>query len=107
MNLFATGLGIAVGLPIVLLAQARPPTPARVGRKPAKITATIPAGVAESEGGLGVSADSVWLLTDAKSTLARLDPATNKIVAEVRLPAGCFTEAFGEGALWVTCTNEN
>ena len=99
--------GLAIGFGSLWVPNCGDQTLSRVDLKTAKITATIPAGVADSEGGLAVTGDSVWLLTDAKSTLARLDPADNKIVAEVRLPAGCYTVAFGEGALWVTCTESN
>ena len=31
------------------------------------------------------------LITDKKGTLARIDPATNKVVAEIQVPAGSFT----------------
>ena len=99
--------GLAIGFGSLWVPNCGDQTLARVDLKTAKITATIPAGVADSEGGLAVTGDSVWLLTDAKSTLTRLDPADNRIVAEVRLPAGCYTVAFGEGALWVTCTEAN
>jgi virginiamycin B lyase len=48
-------------------------------------------------------------MTDDKGTLARFDPATNKVVAEIYLPAGSFGLAFdnasgSDGALWVTST---
>jgi virginiamycin B lyase len=103
--------GLAIGFGSLWVPNCGDQTLARVDLKTAKITATIPTGVANSEGGLAVTADSVWLLTDAKSTLARLDPDKNTIVAEVRLPAGCFTVAFGppgpDAALWVTCTQAN
>jgi virginiamycin B lyase len=103
--------GLAIGFGSLWVPSCGDQTLARVDLKTAKITTTIPTGVANSEGGLAVTADSVWLLTDAKSTLARLDPEKNTIVAEVRLPAGCFTVAFGppgpDSALWVTCTQSN
>jgi virginiamycin B lyase len=103
--------GLAIGFGSLWVPNCGDQTLARVDLKTAKITATIPTGVANSEGGLAVTGDSVWLLTDAKSTLARLDPDKNTIVATVRLPAGCFTVAYGppgpEAALWVTCTTAN
>jgi len=103
--------GLAIGFGSLWVPTCGDQSLARVDLKTAKITATIPAGVANSEGGLAVTADSVWLLTDSKSTLSRLDPDKNTIVAEVRLPAGCFTVAFGppgpDAALWVTCTQAN
>jgi YVTN family beta-propeller protein len=80
---------------------------ARVDLKEGKVTATIPIGIADSEGGLTEGAGSIWLMTDKKGTLARIDPATNKVVAEIQVPAGSFTVAFGEGAIWITGTESN
>src|SRR5581483_11653822 len=74
---------------------------ARVDLKEGKVTATIPLGIGDSEGGLATGAGSLWLVTDKKGTLVRLDPATIKVVAEIQVPAGSFTVAFGEGAVWV------
>ncbi|MFN0118957.1 MAG: hypothetical protein ACKV2V_00485 [Blastocatellia bacterium] len=80
---------------------------ARVDLKTGKVTATLPIGIAGSEGGLATGAGSVWLVTDKKGTLARLDPANNKVVAEIQVPAGSYTVTFGEGAVWVTGTDSH
>src|SRR5215471_13186658 len=80
---------------------------ARVDLKEGKVTATIPIGIGDSEGGLAAGAGSVWLVTDKQGTLARIDPATNKVVAEIQVPAGSAAVAFGEGAVWVTGTKTN
>ena len=53
------------------------------------------------------SSDSLWVLSDSKTTLSRIDPEKNAVVAETRLPAGCPTVAFGEGAAWVPCPSED
>jgi YVTN family beta-propeller protein len=78
-----------------------------VDLKTGKVTATVPMGIGNTEGGLATGAGSVWMMTDAKGTLARIDPANNKVVAEIYVPAGSFTVAFGEGAVWVTGTESN
>jgi virginiamycin B lyase len=80
---------------------------ARVDLKNGKVTASIPTGIADSEGSVVAGAGSVWMLTDEKGTLARFDPATNKAVAEVYLAPGSFGAAFGEDALWVTSTEKS
>jgi YVTN family beta-propeller protein len=80
---------------------------ARVDLREGKVTATIPIGIADSEGGLAAGAESIWLMTDKRGTLARIDPATNKVVAEIQVPAGSCTVAFGEDAVWVTGTGSN
>jgi YVTN family beta-propeller protein len=35
-----------------------------------------------------------------QGTLARIDPSTNKVVAEIYVAPGSFAVAFGEGAVW-------
>ena len=56
---------------------------------------------------VAASADSVWFFSDGRTTLSRVDPEQNGIVAELRLDAGCTSLTFGETALWVTCPAEN
>ena len=56
---------------------------------------------------VAANGDSVWILSDDKTTLSRVDPDQNKVVSELRLGAGCNTLTFGETALWVTCPSEN
>jgi virginiamycin B lyase len=82
-------------------------TVTRVDAKTGKNTATLSIGAAEVTMALASSTDSVWMITDAKTTLSRIDPVANQVVGELRLPAGCNTVAFGENALWVTCPSEN
>jgi virginiamycin B lyase len=81
-------------------------TVARVDPKTAKITATVASGVGTELPSVAASADSVWVLSDDKTTLSRIDPQQNQVVAELRLPAGCNSLTFGESALWVTCPTE-
>lgn len=80
---------------------------ARVDTKAGKVLRSIKTGVGSARAGLAVSPDSLWAFTDDKTTLSRIDPAQDKIVGELRLPAGCNSIVFGEGSLWVTCPAEN
>jgi virginiamycin B lyase len=60
----------------------------------AKIQAGIqPFGSVEAKGALWVT-----LISDAK--LAKIDPATNKVVARVKTGFGPFAVAYGAGSLW-------
>ena len=79
----------------------------RIDSKTHKVTAAIATGVASGQPVITADADSVWALTDAKTTLSRIDPQQNQVVAELRLPAGCEDLAFGEAALWVACPASN
>ncbi len=75
---------------------------ARVDMKTNKVVATIPVGPADSEGGVTVSKDAVWILSDAKGVLSRIDPKTNQVKAEITVPAGSVAAEYSEGAVWVT-----
>lgn len=79
----------------------------RLDAKTHKIAAEITSGVASGRPGIVATADSIWILTDLKTTLSRIDPEQNQVVSELRLPPACSGLAFGEGALWVACPSEN
>lgn len=79
----------------------------RMEPKTGKVEAKLTIGVANVRQGIVATADSVWVLTDEKTTLSRIDPDNNQVVAEVRLGAGCRSLTTGDGALWISCTDEN
>ncbi|HSS74346.1 MAG TPA: hypothetical protein VLK53_12355 [Gaiellaceae bacterium] len=54
-----------------------------------------------SPGGATAAFGSVWVANDRSGTLARIDPATNRVTRRVRLKPGLFSVAHGFGALWV------
>ena len=95
--------GIAYGFGSLWVPNCGDKTVSRVDAKTAKVVATIPVGPANSEGGITCSKDAVWLPTGAAGDkVARIDPKTNRVVAEVSVPEGSHTADFGEGAVWVT-----
>lgn len=74
----------------------------RIDLKTAKLVATIPSGIA-STGELNVvaGAGSVWVASDnEKGLVARIDPATNAVVASVTVDPGTWYLAFGFGSVW-------
>jgi YVTN family beta-propeller protein len=76
----------------------------RVDPKSQKILASIPSGVANTEGGIIAGAGSIWMPSDEAGMLARIDPATNKVVAKIPIPPGSYTPAFFAGSVWITST---
>lgn len=78
----------------------------KIDPKTFKIAATVPAAVLPSYPSIAASADSIWVLSDTRSTLTRIDPEAGKIVSELRLPAGCSTLIHAESALWIACPSE-
>lgn len=79
----------------------------RVDPKTWKITGQAASGVGAALPALAATDDSIWVLSDNKTTLSRVDPDQNAVVAEIRLPANCNSLTFGETALWVTCPSED
>lgn len=79
----------------------------RIDTKTNAVTTTITKGVMHVSANLRTAVGSLWALIDDKGTLARLDPATNAIVAEVYIGAGASGTAVGQEALWVTNKTEN
>jgi len=79
----------------------------RIDPKKWEISTRIDTGVGTAPAMLAADADSVWLFTDNRTTLSRVDPDRNTVVAEIRLPAGCSALAFGETALWAACPAED
>ncbi len=99
--------GLAAGLGSLWVPNCGDSTITRLSLKDGKPEATLPFGVPDSEGGLDTGAGSLWVMIDKKGTLARIDPATNKVVAEIYVAPGSYAVAFGEGAVWVTSTDKN
>ena len=79
----------------------------RIDPKTFKVTKTIATGTSSARGSIAASSDSIWMLTDDKVTLSRIDPDQNAVVGEIRVPAGCRGLTFGETALWLACPAQN
>jgi heme o synthase len=73
-----------------------------------RIKTVILTGLADPNGELSIAAgaNSIWLLTDAKGVLSRIDPDSGKVIATVKVKPGSFAAVFGFGAVWVTNTDE-
>ena len=80
---------------------------AKLDLKAMKTAASAEVAALSAPGNVAASPDSLWLLSDARTTLSRVDPQTHSVVAEMRLPPQCSSIAYGEGALWATCPAEN
>jgi streptogramin lyase len=78
----------------------------RIDPATGKITASIPAEAANSEGGIAASPDAIWFVTKP-SNLVRIDPKTNAITATIPLPEGSENPAFGGGFVWVSGNGSN
>jgi virginiamycin B lyase len=85
------------------VADCKEKTVNRIDIKTAQRTAVIATGLASPDGEMNVvsGAGSVWVASEASGVVARIDPATNKVIASIKVEPGSCYLAFGEGALWV------
>ena len=70
----------------------------------ARLVATI--AVPPGGGAFAVGEGAVWSMSDPISTLLRIDPARNAVVARIHVAPGEAAVA-GEGAVWLTHPREN
>jgi virginiamycin B lyase len=78
------------------------PVLAKVDLKSNRLISVFKTGPAAAEGGVAVSSDSVWLVTDKQGSLARIDPDTGRIRRITHLPAGSYNPFYSDGQIWVT-----
>lgn len=79
----------------------------RVDVKSHKIVASIPSGVANTEGGIAAGEGSIWMPSDAAGILSRIDPASNRVLSKIAISSGSFTATFDSGSVWITSTKNN
>lgn len=79
----------------------------RVEARGGKVSATIPTGLGSETAVVAASEDSIWVLGSERTDLLRIDPQDNKVVAELRLPAGCASLLAAEKAIWIACPQQN
>ena len=95
-----------VGFGALWVANCQDASLYRIDRQAARVTATVPTGLADSRGELSVAigAGSVWLLTDRAGVLSRIDPQTNRVSARIQVKPYSYAAVFGFGAVWITNT---
>lgn len=99
--------GLAVGFESLWVPSCGDKTLVRLDQVTGALRATIQAGPANDEGGITTGAGSVWLVTSSKGELTRIDAATNKVIARIKIPAGSFNPLFADGSLWVSANASN
>ena len=95
--------GLAAGFGSVWVPLCgKPNALARVDMKTNRLTAVYPVGPAAREGGIAASNDSVWMVTDARGTLARIDPATGTVRQTIAIAPGSDNPRFADGVVWLS-----
>ena len=98
-----SGLAIGFGSLWVPLCGKKPSL-VRIDTDKSKIRGTLPVG---PEGGITVSDDSIWIVTDNKGTLSRINPATSAVQQTIPIPPGSYNPLFSDGIIWVTGFDSN
>jgi virginiamycin B lyase len=96
--------GLATGFGSLLVPICGGPGLARVDLKTSEVK-VIAKGVTAAMVGPVTAVNSIWIVSDAKGTLTRIDPDSNTVIAEVPLGAKALALAFGQSALWVATDN--
>lgn len=81
----------------------------RVDKYTGKILAVIKTGIADRSGEISLAAGSgsIWVLSDSKGVLTRIDTKNNSIKATIKVLPNSFCAVFGYGAVWITNTFNN
>ena len=84
------------------VADCKDKTLNRIDLKSAKRTAVVATGIGSPNGEMNVvaGAGSVWVASDSKGVIARVNPHTNRVVASVKVDPDTTYLAFGMGSLW-------
>jgi streptogramin lyase len=80
----------------------KPNSLARVDMKTGRLATVYPVGPAAREGGIAASGDSIWMVTDAKGTLSRIDPATGTARQTIAIAPGSDNPRFADGVVWLS-----
>jgi YVTN family beta-propeller protein len=88
------------------VANCRDSSVYRVDLKSLRISAKIRTGLADPEGELSLAdgAASVWVLSDAKGVLSRIDPKVDRVIAQIPVAPHSYAAAFAFDAVWITNT---
>ena len=94
--------GMAIFHHALWVADCNDGTIIRIDTRTALKTATIPTGIANPAGELNVvaGAGSIWVASDEKGVVTRIDAASNRVTASITVDPGTYYLAFGHGSLW-------
>ncbi|NOT77097.1 MAG: hypothetical protein HOP08_19405 [Cyclobacteriaceae bacterium] len=68
------------------------------------VKASIPLTIASDEGSIVADRNGIWILSSEEGVLTRIDPATNEVVAHIRVKPHSFAAMAGYGYIWITNT---
>jgi DNA-binding beta-propeller fold protein YncE len=93
---------MAVAFGSLWVADCKDRTLNRIDLGTAQKSAVIATGIANPKGELNVvaGAGSIWVASDDKGVIVRVDPTSNQVAASIAVDPGTYYLAFGLGSLW-------
>jgi virginiamycin B lyase len=99
--------GVAIGSDAVYIPNTGDDTISKVDPTTNTVIATFPATLGgDSEGSIGVSPGSLWVVTD-DGVLSRLDSTTGAVLATANIPGDSHSVVVDSGCAWVTSFSNN
>lgn len=99
------GLGADFG--VILVPQCAKKAIARIDARTNAASDPIPTALSPASRSIATGVGSVWVISDEKGTIARLDPLEKATVALIDTAPGAIALAFGGDALWVASGSGN
>jgi streptogramin lyase len=93
---------MAIAFGSLWVADCKERTLNRIDLQTAQKSAVIPTGIANPKGELNVvaGAGSIWVASDDKGVIARVDPTSNQVTTSIQVDPHTYYLAFGLGSLW-------
>lgn len=95
-----------IGFGSVWVASCGDKSIVRISEKSNAIIAKIPLTIANDEGSIVADKHGIWVLSDAKGILTRIDPLRNKVVAQIAVKENSFAVMARFGSIWITNTGD-
>lgn len=84
-------------------------TVSKIDLRTAKVVAAVRTGIASPDGETNVvaGAGSIWVPSETSGKIARIDPATSRVIASVPVDSGTHYLAFGFNSLWAVSSSRH
>ena len=96
----------AIGFGSVWVASCGDKSIVRISLQNNQVVVKIPLSLADDEGSIVAAENGVWVLSDVKGMLKKIDPGTNKVVASIHVKPNSFAAMAGHGSIWITNTGD-
>jgi YVTN family beta-propeller protein len=81
----------------------------RIDKKTGSLIARIPSAISDTDGEIMLAAgdSAIWILSDNKGVLTRIDIRTNSVQTKIAVLPGSYCAVYNYNAVWITNTDSN